>query len=347
MEDSDLPFITDESTFIIAEAGSNHNGDLETAISLIDAAADAGADAVKFQTFRSETMYVEDSGTIETANGERSLYDVVADAEMPYEWIPRLFEHCRDREVYFMSSPFDEESVEKLEPYVPMIKVASSVLSHHPFLQAVAETGKPIVASTGAHTLQEIQESVETLRAADASAIVLLHCISAYPTPLESANVRAVSRLIDEFDVPVGFSDHTIDATTAPTAAVALGADVIEKHITLDKSQEGLDHSFALEPEELAEMVRAIRKTESALGSGEVTVQSIEQDWYESARRTIHATRDITEGEQITVEDIAILRSGERNRGLEPKHYDEVVGSTAQTNLEKDQGITRGDFISN
>ncbi|MFC4542227.1 N-acetylneuraminate synthase family protein [Halosolutus amylolyticus] len=335
---------SDEPTYVIAEAGSNHNGDLETAMELVDAAADAGADAVKFQTFRAESMYVENSGTVETPKGERALYDIVADAEMPYEWIPELHDRCRDRNVDFLSSPFDERSVDELEPYVPAYKVASSVLSHHPFLETLAERDKPIVASTGAHDLADVREAVETMERSGVSDLVLLHCVSSYPTPLESANVRAVRRLAEEFDVPVGLSDHTLDPTTAPTAAVALGADVVEKHFTLDSSQEGLDHSYALEPDELTAMIDAIQDTETALGTGVVTVQSVEEDWYESARRTIHAARDISEGSWITSEDISILRSGHRERGLEPKHVDDVVGSVACTDIEKDQGISLDDF---
>lgn len=340
MENTAFPVGSDEPTYVIAEAGSNHNGDLETAMQLVDAAADAGADAVKFQTFRAETMYVEDSGTVETPEGERSLYDVVADAEMPYEWIPELHDRCRDRNVDFLSSPFDERSVDELEPYVPAYKIASSVLSHHPFLETAAQRDKPLIASTGAHDLEDVREAVETMERSEVSDLVLLHCVSSYPTPLESANVRAVRRLSEEFDVPVGLSDHTLDPTTAPTAAVSLGADVVEKHFTLDSSQEGLDHSYALEPDELATMVDAIRNTEVALGSGDVTVQSVEDDWYESARRTIHASRDIPEGSKITADDVAILRSGHRERGLEPKYTEDVVGSTARTDIEKDQGIT-------
>lgn len=331
-------------TYVIAEAGSNHDGDLEQAKELVDVGASAGADAVKFQTFRAETMYVEDPGSVELDDGERSLYDVVAEMEMPYEWIPELRDYCEEQGVHFLSTPLDEQAVEKLDPHVPAFKVASSTLSHHPLLERLAATGKPIIASTGAHELDEIGEALSVLQDAGASDVVLLHCVSSYPTPLEEANVRAVRTLAREFDVPVGYSDHTLDPTTAPSAAVAFGAAVVEKHFTLDRSLQGGDHGFALEPDELAAMVSAVCDTETALGDGVVRVQRAERDWYESARRTVHATSDLEAGTTITDEDVAVLRSGEREKGLPPKRYDEVVGSTATRHISKDEGITPDDF---
>lgn len=355
----------DNPTYVIAEAGSNHDGELEQAKQLVDVAADAGADAVKFQTFRAETMYVEDAGTVggggegsgetgneENGNGERagseseegtdeqSLYDLVAEMEMPYDWIPELRDHCERRGLDFLSTPLDERAVDELDQHVPAFKVASSTLSHHPFLRYVASKGKPIVASTGAHDLDDVREALGVLRDAGAEEVALLHCVSSYPTPLDEANVRAVATLADEFDVPVGFSDHTLDPTVAPCAAVALGAAVVEKHFTLDRSLSGADHGFALEPDELDRMISAIRDTEAALGTGEIAVQDAERDWYESARRTVHATRDLDAGHRITDEDVAVLRSGEREKGLEPKHYDEIVGATTAREISADDGIT-------
>lgn len=331
-------------TYIIAEAGSNHDGELANAKELVDVAADAGADAVKFQTFRAESMYVENSGTVETPEGERSLFDVVAEAEMPYEWIPELHEYCHDRGIQFLSSPFDDRSIAELDEYVPAYKIGSSILSYHGFLERLAETGKPLIASTGAHTLEEVRAAMDALHRAGSADVALLHCVSSYPTPLEAINVRAVSTLAGEFDVPVGLSDHTLDPTTAPCAAVALGADILEKHITTDRSREGLDHSFAIEPDELRELVDAVRDTETALGDGRIRVQEVEQDWYENARRTVQATRDISEGAVITEADVDVLRSGSRTRGLDPDAYDRVVGSTAARRIEAGDGITEEDL---
>jgi len=333
----------DEPTFVIAEAGSNHNGDLETAKELIDVAVDAGADAVKFQTFRAEDMYVEDSGEAEYLDDHRSIYQIIEDMEMPYEWIPKLHEYCRERDVYFMSTPFDERSADELEEYVPAFKIASYTMSHHPFLEHVAEKGKPMVMSTGAHELSEVRESVNVFENLGVEDFVILQCVAAYPTPLESINVRVVETLREEFGVPVGLSDHTLDPVTAPSAAVALGASVVEKHFTLDKSMEGPDHQFALEPDQLREMIDAIRKTESVLGDRTKEVLDVEGELHDIARRRIHAARDLEAGETITEENVAILRSGKRGNGLEPKFYDEILGATVTTKITKDAGITWDD----
>jgi len=329
-----------ERAFVIAEAGSNHNGSLETAKELIDAAADAGADAVKFQTFRAEDMYVQESGEAEYLDDDRSIYDIIESMEMPYDWIPELRDYCEGAGVVFMSTPFDERSADELDEYVPAYKIASYTMSHHPFLRHVAGKDKPIIMSTGAHELGEVHESVEVLREAGADDIVLLHCVASYPTPLESANVRAVKTLHDEFGTPTGLSDHTLDPVTAPTAAVALGASVVEKHFTLDNSMEGPDHGFALEPDELNEMVDAVRRTEAALGDGTVEVLDAEKELHEIARRRIHAARDIEVGEVISEEDIEVLRSGRRKRGAKPKFYEEMIGK------ETKKKITEGDGVS-
>ncbi|AEH36988.1 N-acetylneuraminate synthase family protein [Halopiger xanaduensis] len=330
----------DESTYVIAEAGSNHNGDLEIAKELIDVAADAGADAVKFQTFRAEDMYVEDSGEVEYLDDDRSIYDIIESMEMPYEWIPTLHDYCYDRGVQFLSTPFDERSAAELEDYVPAWKVASYTSSHVPFLEHLAATDKPIVMSTGAHDLEEIAESVTALKEAGADELALLQCVAAYPTPLSEINVRVVETLREKFGVPAGLSDHTLDPVTAPSAAVALGASVVEKHFTLDKSMEGPDHEFALEPDELERMVSSIRDTESALGTGEKRVLDAEEELHDKARRAIHAVDDIDAGDPLTTDNVKVLRPGEREPGLEPKFYEEVVGSVAARDLRPGKGIT-------
>ena len=339
IEVGDRPVGPSEPTFVIAEAGSNHNGDFSTAKELIDVAADAGADAVKFQTFRAENLYVEESGEVEYLDDDRSIYEVIESMEMPYEWIPELHEYCRERDVYFMSTPFDERSAEQLAEYVPAWKVASYTSSHHPFLRSLAKTDKPIIMSTGAHELDEVRESVDVLQGAGAAGLALLQCVAAYPTPIEEINVRVVKMLAEEFDVPAGLSDHTLDPVTAPAAAVALGASIVEKHFTLDKSMEGPDHQFALEPDELDAMLSAIRDTEAALGTGEKAVMDVERELYEKARRAVHAVRDIEAGQTITEDDVAVLRPGEQEKGLHPKFYDEVVGQTAARDIAKSEGI--------
>ena len=340
----DRPVGPDEPTFVIAEAGSNHNGDLDTAKELIDVAADAGADAVKFQTFRAEDLYVEESGEVEYLDDDRSIYEIIKSMEMPYEWIPELHDYCLDQDVQFMSTPFDERSAEELAEYVPAWKVASYTSSHVPFLRHLAGTDKPIIMSTGAHELDEVAESVAVLREAEISGLILLQCVAAYPTPISKINVRVVETLREEFDVPSGLSDHTLDPVTAPSAAVALGASVVEKHFTLDNSMEGPDHEFALEPDELDRMVTAIRDTEAALGTEEKRVLEVEQELHEKARRAIHAVKDIEAGEELTEENLKVLRPGEQDSGLHPKFYDELVGMTALRDISQGTGINWDDI---
>ncbi|WP_435358648.1 N-acetylneuraminate synthase family protein [Haloarchaeobius sp. DFWS5] len=330
----------DSPTFVIAEAGSNHNGDFETAKRLVDAAANAGADAVKFQTFRATDLYVRDSGDVEYLDDERSIYEIIESMEMPYEWIPKLHDYCHERDVQFMSTPFDERSADELAEYVPAWKVASYTMSHHPFLRTLAKTGKPIIMSTGAHELDEVAEAVDVLRDAGCDDLVLLQCVAAYPTPLESIHVGVVETLQREFEVLAGISDHTMDPTAAPAATVALGGRVVEKHFTLDKSMDGPDHEFALEPDELDEMVTAIRNAETVVGSGTKQVLDVEKELHDIARRAIHARTDISAGTTLSDETIAVLRPGQREKGLEPKFYDEIVGRTAAQDIAEGEGIT-------
>ncbi|MFC6864717.1 N-acetylneuraminate synthase family protein [Halomicroarcula sp. GCM10025817] len=334
----------DEPTYIVAEAGSNHNGRLETAYELIDVAAEAGADAVKFQTFRAEDLYVEDSGGVEYLDDDRSIYDIIESMEMPYEWIPDLAERCRDQGVHFLSTPFDERSADHLAEHVPAWKVASYTSSHHPFLRHLAATDKPVIMSTGAHDHEDVADSVDVLQAAGVDALALLHCVAAYPTPLDDANVRVVETLRESFDVHSGLSDHTLDPVVAPSAAVALGATVVEKHFTLDKTLEGPDHEFALEPNELDRMVAAVRDTEQALGSGEVRVLDVEDELHEKARRGVHAVSDVAAGETVTYDDVRVLRPGELERGLHPRHYDKIVGKTAARDIDSGKGIKWSDL---
>jgi N-acetylneuraminate synthase len=225
---------------------------------------------------------------------------------------------------------------------VPAFKVASFTLSHHPFLKELAEYHKPIIMSTGAHEQAEVQEAVEVLRENGVDDIALLHCVSSYPTPLEEINVRAVETLNREFDHIVGFSDHTVEPAIVPAAAVALGACVVEKHFTLDKKMEGPDHPFALEPDELREMVNRIRRTESALGDGSVSISEIECDTAGRARRSIFATSDLRAGDAITADSIHPLRSGSTSlKGLAPKYLDDIIGNTVIEPIKEGEPIMK------
>ncbi|MCY4732126.1 N-acetylneuraminate synthase family protein [Natronomonas gomsonensis] len=329
----------DEPTFVIAEAGSNHNGNLETAKKLIDVAADAGADAVKFQTFRAEDLYVDDRDLVN--DPEDSTYALLESLEQPYEWIPELYEHCRSQGIQFMSSPFDERSARELAEYVPAFKVASFTLSHHPFLETLAEYDKPVIMSTGAHEKEEIEDAVAVLRESGVGDIALLHCVSSYPTPLDGINVRAVETLQREFETVVGFSDHTTEPAVAPAAAIALGGSIVEKHFTLDKEMDGPDHSFALEPDELETMINAIRQTKNVLGDGSLALSDIESGAKERSQRGIFASHNISSGETLSEDDLQILRPGPaQEQGLHPKYYDEIVGKQLKEDTQKENPIT-------
>jgi N-acetylneuraminate synthase len=320
----------DAPTYVIAEAGSNHNGDLATAKQLIDVAVDAGADAVKFQTFRAAELYVEDSGTVEYLDDPRPIYEIIEAMEMPYEWIPELHAYCSERAIDFLSTPFDPRSAAELEPYVPAWKVASYTASHLPFLRELAATGKPIIMSTGAHTVEEVAESVAALEEAGVAGLVLLHCVAAYPTPLEAINVRTMQLLAERFDVPVGLSDHTTDPVAAPAAAAALGASVIEKHITLDRTMDG----------ELTAMIAQIRSTATAVGRPVDDILPEESELHEIARRSIYARSQIARGEAITPENTKIVRSGGKQHGLAPKAFERILGARAAQDIDADEPIT-------
>lgn len=335
----DVTIGSDDSTFVIAEAGNNHNNDLDIAKELIDVAASAGADAVKFQLSKAEKTYVETSGSVEYLDDDRKIFDIVQEVELPNEWVPRLYDYCRGDDILFMASPFDMDAVDALEQYVPAYKIASYTLSHHPFLRHVASKDKPVILSTGAHDMQEVREAVSVLREAGVNDLVLLQCVASYPTPLDSINLRVIDRLREEFDTHVGFSDHTTDPTVAPAATVALGGRVVEKHFTLDRSMDGPDHSFALEPDELDRMVAAIRNTAVALGSPEKQILDVEEELEGMAKRGIQAARYIQPGEQLTEADVEILRPGRRDRGIKPKYYGDVLGAVAVTDIEKHEGI--------
>jgi len=340
IEIGDRRVSSDEATFVIAEAGSNHNGDKETALKLIDAVADAGADAVKFQTFKADRMYPEDSGGIGTADSD--AYSVLKELEMSYDWIPDLTAYADERGLVFLSSPFDRKSADALADYVSAFKIGSSLVSHHPFLEYVSDLGKPLIISTGAHSMEDIAGTMDVLENTD---VAILQCVSAYPTPLDRVNVSVIKTFRDRFDVPVGLSDHTEEPAIAPAAAVALDAAVIEKHLTLDNSLDGPDHSFALEPAEFEQMVSQVRCTEAALGDGQKVVLDIESETYENGRRCLHASRPLREGEILTKADIEWLRPGENPRGISPTEESRVLGSRVTRDIDRGETIAEEDIM--
>lgn len=321
-----------EPVFIIAEAGGNHNGDFDRALDLIDSAAAAGADAVKFQTYRKERLYVDQR----TDNGRYSAFE---EREMPYDWIPRLAERCSERGVAFLSTPFDEESAQALAGAVPAFKIASLTLSYHELIRSIARFGKPMIVSTGAHTASEVDAAVDVL-VKSGIPFVLLHCVSSYPTSLSAANVRVVETLRSRYGVPVGLSDHTEEPLVAPGLAVALGASVLEKHITVDSSLPGPDHEMSLEPTEFKQMVDHVRDCERALGSPAVEIHDSEAEIRKTGRRRLYVAKPVSREGQLTQDHVVALRPGERETGLPAEEYDSVIGRRAKTELKEGDPIT-------
>lgn len=331
-----------EPCFIIAEAGSNHDGKLEQAKKLIDIAKDAGADAVKFQTYSAEKMYSKKTpkmsylkkGSI--SRKDESVWNLIKRIEMPRDWHEELADYCQKKDIIFLSTPFDLKAVDELEEYVPAYKIASFEITHLPLLEHVAKKKKPIILSTGMADLSDIELALETIYKQKNRNVILLHCAVGYPPKYEDLNLRAMQTMRQAFQVPIGFSDHTLDITS-DIAAVALGACIIEKHFTLDRNLPGPDHPFALEPNELKKMVEAIRNTEKALGSPTKKHTPAEEELYKLGRRSLVAACNIPKGTEITKEMIEVKRPG---YGIHPKMIDVVVGRKAKKDIEKDDILT-------
>lgn len=325
--------------YVIAEAGSNHNGDLGLALKLIGIAAKAGSDAVKFQLFRAAKLYPRAAGSADYLHYHEDIYDLVERMELPLEWLPELSEACAESGIDFIVAPFDEESADAVDPYVPAFKLASYELTHHPMLRHIAAKGKPIVMSTGGADLAEVKAAIEVAREAGNAQIVVLQCTAAYPARIEALNVRALTTLRAELGLPVGLSDHSSDPIIGPVMAVALGAISIEKHFTLDRTLPGPDHKFALEPDELVRMVTAVRQAELALGSGRKEVLPDEQELRDFARRTVFAVRDIPAGAELEAGSVAVLRAGKRGHGIEPGDLPRLLGRRARRAIEANAPI--------
>ena len=325
---------------IIAEAGVNHNGSYELACRLVDAAKAAGADFVKFQTFRAENLAScraeKAEYQKENVGAKASQLDMLRQLELGFEESRRLKGYCDDAGITFLSTPFDLESVAFLDTLdMPFWKIPSGEVTNLPYLLAIARTGKPVVMSTGMCEMEEIQAAMEALRANGTPRITLLHCNTEYPTPYEDVNLRAMETLRDRFGVEVGYSDHT-PGIEVPIAAAALGAVIIEKHFTLDRGMEGPDHKASLEPDELAAMAAAVRHIESALGNGGKTVSPSERKNLDIARKSLVARRAIQKGEPLTEENITAKRPG---GGVSPMRWFEALGTRATRDFEEDELI--------
>lgn len=330
--------------FVIAEAGSNHNGSLDVAKKLVEVAAKAGADAVKFQTFRASRLYPKTAGTSDYLGTDTPIFDLIQAMEMPEAWLPEIRDLAHAHGLAFISSPFHEEAVAVLDPYVDAFKIASYELTHQPLLQEVARRNKPVLLSTGASDLEETRRAVSVLEEAGCRELVVLQCTASYPTPLDAANVRALVTLRDELSIPTGLSDHTRDPVVAPSAAVALGAAVIEKHFTLSNELPGPDHAFAVEPAELARLVRRVRETEQVLGTGLKAVQGVEQELRHFARRSIFTTMEVKAGERFGRHNVDVLRRGKLATGLDPSELPRVLAAVAAKDLAAEVPLEESDL---
>lgn len=354
-------------TYIIAEVGVNHNGSIDTAMQLIDAAVDAGADAVKFQTFKAEQVVSRDAPKaeyqIKTTGAGESQFEMIKQLELDEPAHRKLVNYCKKQGIEFLFTPFDMESVDMLMNTfnLPRLKISSGDITNAPLLLKAAQSGKPVILSTGMSTLGEIEAALSVLAFGYTQAgknpslkafqeayfseagqralqekVVLLHCTTEYPAPFEEVNLRAMDTLHAAFGLPVGYSDHTLGIAVS-IAAVARGASVIEKHFTLDRNLPGPDHKASLEPGELKAMVQSIRQVETALGSALKFPTPSEIKNIPAARKSIVAAKDIKKGELFTKDNITVKRTG---AGISPMNYWQLIGTTACKNYKKDEMVS-------
>ena len=328
-----------KKTLIIAEAGVNHNGDIEKAKMLIRVAKEAGADIVKFQTALLSSLVSKNAKMAEyqkeNMGKEESQKHMLSKLLLPFDVFVELYEYCKEIGIQFLSTPFDIESIHFLKDIVNFWKIPSGEITNYPYLVEIAKTGMSVIVSTGMAEISEIDNAVKLLKDNGCGDITLLHCNTQYPTPYEDVNLLAMNTLKERYGVPVGYSDHS-NGIEVPIAAVALGAEVIEKHFTLDKNLEGPDHKASLEPQELKEMITSIRNIEKALGSVEKKITVSEAPNKSVARKSIVAKCDIAAGEILTEENITTKRPG---NGISPMRWNEVLGTKAIRNFKEDELI--------
>jgi N,N'-diacetyllegionaminate synthase len=327
-------------TLIIAEAGVNHNGNINLALKMVDEAKNAGADIVKFQTAKPELVISKFAEKAEyqkiTTDSDESQLEMCKKIHLKFEDYIQIKKYCEDIGIGFLSTPFDLESIAFLEKLgCDIWKIPSGEITNFPYLVKIAKTHKPIILSTGMSTLDEVQVAMDVLKENGAGEITLLHCTTQYPTPYADVNLNAMLTLKNKFGCKVGYSDHT-PGIEIPVAAVAMGASVIEKHFTLDRNMEGPDHKASLEPDELKSMVTAIRNVESAMGDGVKRPAESELENMAVARKSIIAARDIEKGEALTEENLTTKRPG---NGISPMRWNEILGKTAIRDFKEDELI--------
>jgi N,N'-diacetyllegionaminate synthase len=331
-------------TYVIAEIGVNHNGSMELAKQSIDAAVFSGADAVKFQTFKSEKLVSKFARKAKyqaenTNDSESSQLDMLKKLELSNKDFIELKEYCEEKGIEFLSTPFDEESAEFLkEINVHAFKIGSGDLNNYPFLSFISKLKIPVILSTGMSTLSEIEEALEVLQDSEVS---LLHCTSVYPAPLKDVNLYSLITMKNAFHKLIGYSDHTL-GNEVTISAITLGAKIIEKHFTLDKNLPGPDHKASLDPAEFAEMVRAIRNVEMSFGDGIKRCMPSEIDTKLVARKSLVVLRDLNKGDVLTEHNLGIKRPG---NGIEPKYYDLLLGKQVKMDIKEDQALKWEDLL--
>ncbi|SMC39421.1 N-acetylneuraminate synthase [Sporomusa malonica] len=328
------------SVYIIAEAGVNHNGNLELAKKMVYKAKEAGADCIKFQTFVSKNVVSKNANKADyqkqQTKADESQLAMLQKLELTFNDFVKLNNYCKDQGIQFLSTPFDFDSIDFLASLdMGIWKIPSGEITNLPYLVKIAKMHKPIIMSTGMSTISEIEDAMSILRENGSGEITLLHCTTEYPTPYTDVNLKAMDTLKEKFNVPIGYSDHT-KGIEIPVAAAAIGATVIEKHFTLDRNMEGPDHKASLEPCELKAMVNAIRNTELAIGIAEKKVTESEKKNIAIARKSIVASRDIKRGEVFTPDNLTVKRPG---NGISPMRWFEVLGKTAKCDFEEDELI--------
>lgn len=324
-----------EPPYVIAELSGNHNGELARALRLIEAAKKAGADAVKLQTYTADTMTIDHEGPGFVIEGGlwdgRKLHELYREAHTPWEWHPALFAHARKIGITCFSSPFDPSAIKLLKSLdAPAYKIASFEIIDTPLIRAAARTGKPLILSTGMASQEEIEDAMVAAREGGACGIALLHCVSGYPTPLGEANLRRIRALARAFHCPIGLSDHTLGVEVA-VAAVAVGATVIEKHVTLARADGGADAAFSLEPHELAALVNGARNAHAALGTGSFA-RARSEEGNVIFRRSLYVVADMKAGEVFTEANVRSIRPG---HGLRPKHLPEILSKRAARDISR------------
>ena len=333
--------------FIIAEAGSNwkcgtRKQDIAQAKKLIKTASSCGADAIKFQTYDS-SVYVKNAGMsnyLSKKGIRKSVNDIFDEFSMSYEILPTLKKFCQQYEIEFMSTPFSVKDVHAIDKFVNLHKLASYEINHIPMLEALAKTKKPVIISTGASTLEEINFAIKTMKKFDNSQLCLLQCTSKYPAKIESLNLSVIPSFKNKYKIPVGLSDHSTDPLIAPITAVGLGATIIEKHFTLDKSLDGPDHYFSLDPTELEIMISALRKSFKSKGNIMKQIHNDEKELRKFAHRSIQAIKSIEVGDKFILgHNIAILRPGNRKRGMEPRFLQKIINKKSKSKINTGDGI--------